>query len=109
MSLLEVRNLGVQFLVENRLVEAVQRKGVRVTVVSTARSSPPMAADELRRQADCFVELQDLANSIQRKGRPTPPVMDRQNHDMVDEGADDFDDGDDSGLAPDSDEHYEPA
>ena len=49
-----------------RLVEAVQRKGVRVTVVSTIRSSPPMVADELRRQADTFVELQDLAPSIMR-------------------------------------------
>jgi uncharacterized LabA/DUF88 family protein len=49
-----------------RLVEAVQRKGVRVTVVSTIRSSPPMVADELRRQADMFVELQDLASSIMR-------------------------------------------
>src|ERR1041385_6117649 len=41
-----------------RLVEAVQRKGVRVTVVSTVKSQPPMVADELRRQADHFVELQ---------------------------------------------------
>jgi uncharacterized LabA/DUF88 family protein len=49
-----------------RLVEAVQRKGVRVTVVSTIRSSPPMVADELRRQADNFLELQDLAPSIMR-------------------------------------------
>jgi uncharacterized LabA/DUF88 family protein len=49
-----------------RLVEAVQRKGVRVTVVSTIRSSPPMVADELRRQADNFVELQDLASAIMR-------------------------------------------
>ena len=49
-----------------RLVEAVQRRGVRVTVVSTIRSSPPMVADELRRQADNFVELQDLAPSIMR-------------------------------------------
>src|SRR5919199_6365322 len=49
-----------------RLVEAIQRKGVRVTVVSTIRSSPPMVADELRRQADNFVELQDLASSIMR-------------------------------------------
>ena len=49
-----------------RLVEAVQRKGVRVTVVSTIRSQPPMVADELRRQADNFVELQDLAQSIMR-------------------------------------------
>lgn len=49
-----------------RLVEAVQRKGVRVTVVSTLRSSPPMIADELRRQADMFVELQELAPQIMR-------------------------------------------
>jgi uncharacterized LabA/DUF88 family protein len=49
-----------------RLVEAVQRKGVRVTVVSTIRSTPPMVADELRRQADVFVELEELAASIAR-------------------------------------------
>jgi uncharacterized LabA/DUF88 family protein len=49
-----------------RLVEAVQRKGVRVSVVSTIRSAPPMVADELRRQADAFLELQDLAPSIMR-------------------------------------------
>lgn len=49
-----------------RLVEAVQRKGVRVTVVSTVRSQPPMVADELRRQADNFIELQDLAPCVAR-------------------------------------------
>jgi uncharacterized LabA/DUF88 family protein len=49
-----------------RLVEAVQRKGVRVSIVSTIRSSPPMVADELRRQADNFMELQDLSGSIMR-------------------------------------------
>jgi len=49
-----------------RLVEAVQRRGVRVTVVSTIRSQPPMVSDELRRQADSFVDLQDLAPQIQR-------------------------------------------
>ena len=49
-----------------RLVEAVQRRGVRVTVVSTIRSQPPMVADELRRQADNFVELLDLQPSIAR-------------------------------------------
>jgi uncharacterized LabA/DUF88 family protein len=50
-----------------RLVEAVQRKGVRVSVVSTIRSAPPMIADELRRQADVFIELQDLAPQIMRQ------------------------------------------
>ncbi len=50
-----------------RLVEAMQRRGVRVTVVSTVRSQPPMVADELRRQADFFMELQDLQLHIQRE------------------------------------------
>ncbi len=49
-----------------RLVESVQRKGVRVTVVSTMRSQPPMVADELRRQADSFVDLMDLVECIAR-------------------------------------------
>ena len=50
-----------------RLVEAVQRKGVRVSVVSTIRSSPPMVADELRRQADNFIELDELSSLIARQ------------------------------------------
>ena len=53
-----------------RLIEAVQREGVRVSVVSTMRTSPPMVADELRRQADAFIELQDLAPQIARTPRP---------------------------------------
>ena len=48
------------------LVEAVQRKGVRVSVVSTITTQPPMVADELRRQADEFVDLVHLANKIGR-------------------------------------------
>ena len=50
-----------------RLVEAVQRKGVRVTVVSTVRSQPSMVADELRRQADIFIDLLDLQDEIERE------------------------------------------
>jgi uncharacterized LabA/DUF88 family protein len=42
------------------LVEAVQRRGVRVTVVSTISSQPPIIADDLRRQADKFTDLTDL-------------------------------------------------
>ena len=38
-----------------RLVEAAQRREVRVTVISTIASQPPMVADELRRQADVFI------------------------------------------------------
>ena len=49
------------------LVESLQRQGVRVSVVSTIRSQPPMIADELRRQADNFIELQELKDVI---GRP---------------------------------------
>lgn len=52
-----------------RLVEAVQRKGVRVTVVSTVKSQPPMASDDLRRQADAFVDLADLSDIIGRPAR----------------------------------------
>jgi uncharacterized LabA/DUF88 family protein len=52
------------------LVEAVQRKGVRVTVVSTLKSQPPMVSDDLRRQADAFVDLADLADIIGRPSRP---------------------------------------
>ena len=50
-----------------RLVEAVQRQGVRVTVVSTIRTQPPMVADELRRQADFFLDLADLQGRIARE------------------------------------------
>ncbi len=67
-----------------RLVEAVQRRGVRVSVVSTYRSSPPIVADELRRQADHFIELQDLAPKIARRARAT----DREPDHKPDIGAD---------------------
>ena len=50
-----------------RLVQAVQARGVRVTVVSTMKTQPPQIADELRRQADVFVELETLLPEI---GRP---------------------------------------
>jgi uncharacterized LabA/DUF88 family protein len=48
------------------VVEAVQRRGVHVTVVSTMRSQPPMIADELRRQADVFSDLVELKAAISR-------------------------------------------
>ena len=51
-----------------RAIEAAQDKGVRVTVVSTVKSSPPMASDDLRRQADLFVDLADIENAIGRSG-----------------------------------------
>ena len=48
------------------LVEALQRKGVRVSIVSTITTQPPMVADELRRQADEFVDLVHLAKKVGR-------------------------------------------
>ena len=48
------------------LVEAVQRRGVRVTVVSTISTQPPMVADELRRQADIFIDIVELQGKIGR-------------------------------------------
>lgn len=55
------------------LVEAMQRKGVRVTVISTIATQPPMVADDLRRQADVFLDLADLQSRIGRDpGERTP-------------------------------------
>jgi uncharacterized LabA/DUF88 family protein len=51
------------------VVEAVQRRGARVTVVSTVKSQPAMASDDLRRQADDFVDLADLSEIIGRPSR----------------------------------------
>jgi uncharacterized LabA/DUF88 family protein len=48
----------------------VQRRGVRVTVVSTISSQPPMLADELRRQADVFTDLMELRSTIGRDAAP---------------------------------------
>jgi uncharacterized LabA/DUF88 family protein len=48
------------------LVEAIQRRGVRVTVVSTVTTQPPMVADELRRQADQFIDITELQGKIGR-------------------------------------------
>ncbi|WP_426442320.1 NYN domain-containing protein [Bradyrhizobium genosp. P] len=55
-----------------RLVEAMQRRGVRVTVVSTVASRPMTAADELRRQADAFIDLADLRPVISRRLPSSP-------------------------------------
>ena len=80
-----------------RLVEAVQRKGVRVTVISTISTQPPMIADELRRQADNFVDLQELqhliartpmAEGAPRRTRVLPPGI----NNPADSGRDDPDD-----------------
>jgi NYN domain-containing protein len=48
------------------LVAALQQMGKRVSVVSTLQTQPPMVADELRRQADQFVDLAELENEVAR-------------------------------------------
>lgn len=52
------------------LLEALQRRGVRCSVCSTIRTQPPMIADELRRQADNFIELDSLRDMVGRPPRP---------------------------------------
>jgi uncharacterized LabA/DUF88 family protein len=77
------------------LVEAVQRKGTRVTVVSSLKTQPPMVSDELRRQADNFIDVADLADTIARKyvERPTRHTVDDEDDD------EEFDDYEDEGEA----------
>ncbi len=52
-----------------RLLEDVQGLGVRVSVVSTTKTSPPMVADSLRRMADVFIEMEGLRGDIARPSR----------------------------------------
>lgn len=78
-----------------RAIEAVQSQGVRVSVVSTVKSSPPMASDELRRQADKFIDLQDLEDTIGRSGGMRKPIPDDDElEDDYEEYEDEFEDVD---------------
>lgn len=72
------------------LVEALQRKGRKVTVVSSLSSQPPMIADDLRRQADYFIELTSLKSEIGRDPSERPMRSVTTAEDDGDE--DDFDD-----------------
>jgi uncharacterized LabA/DUF88 family protein len=54
------------------LVGALQMRGRRVSVVSTLQTQPPMVADELRRQADQFIDLADLEKLIGRDPSTRP-------------------------------------
>jgi uncharacterized LabA/DUF88 family protein len=83
------------------LVEAVQRRGVRVTVISTVSSQPPMIADELRRQADVFIDIAEMQQKVgrdpaergPRESRPhTPQFLQRQPVPQRAGGDDDYDD-----------------
>jgi uncharacterized LabA/DUF88 family protein len=64
------------------LVDALQRKGRKVSVISTMTSQPPMISDDLRRQADHFIDLNSLKADIGREGgervarRPAPEPVD---------------------------------
>jgi uncharacterized LabA/DUF88 family protein len=78
-----------------RLVEVAQRKGKRVTVISTVKSKPPMVADELRRQSDYFIELQDLQHEIAHKGGQSDYLSPHHDEDDL---------NDDDGLMPISDD-----
>jgi uncharacterized LabA/DUF88 family protein len=60
------------------LVEAVQRRGVRVSVASTISTQPPMVADELRRQADVFIDIAELQSKIGRDPSERPPREPRE-------------------------------
>ncbi len=82
-----------------RLVEAVQRRGCRVTVVSTLRSQPPMIADELRRQADTFIDLFELQSQIARQ---LPVDRSRSGERLRQDGYED-----DHYTDDDEDEYYE--
>jgi len=66
------------------LVESLQRQGVRVSVVSTIRTQPAMIADDLRRQADNFIELDELREVI---GRPQREPRAGSDEDATAEGA----------------------
>jgi uncharacterized LabA/DUF88 family protein len=62
------------------LVEAVQRRGVRVTVISSISSQPPMIADELRRQADVFTDLVEIKPKIGRDPSERPAPREPRHH-----------------------------
>ncbi len=86
-----------------RLIEAIQRKGLRASVISTIRSQPPMVADELRRQADRFVELKDLADLIGRNSqqRPSHKPQSEGDRTIKEEGVDEPLDDSDINLTSD--------
>ena len=69
-------------------VAAVQARGVKVTVVSTVKTQPPMASDDIRRQADIFIDVNDIQSTIGRKG--APKKMDYEDDDELDD--DDYED-----------------
>ena len=84
------------------LVEALQRKGKKVTVASTVKTKPPMIADDLRRQADHFMELANLPESVRRDPAERPPRPAPESA-PDDDDYDDDDDDDDYDYEDDGD------
>lgn len=74
------------------LVEALQRKGRKVSVVSTLQTQPPMIADDLRRQADHFIDLATLSKKVGRDPgeRPARPASDRPRRVEAEDEDDDY-------------------
>lgn len=67
------------------LVEALQRKGKKVTVASTVKTQPPMISDDLRRQADHFMELSQLADDVGRDSAAKPDRVEDDDFENEDE------------------------
>ena len=67
------------------LVEALQRRGRKVSVVSTMQSQPPMISDDLRRQADHFIDLSSLRGEVGRDPSERPPRRDDGEDDEIGE------------------------
>jgi uncharacterized LabA/DUF88 family protein len=65
-------------------IEAVQRKGMRVTVISTIKTNPPMASDIVRRAADNFLDLGDLSALMGRPPRDRGAAEPYHHHDDED-------------------------
>lgn len=72
------------------LVEALQKKGVKVTVVSSLKTNPSMVSDDLRRTADHFLDLADLTDRLGRD--PSERPARRERFDDDDDEYDDYDD-----------------
>ena len=89
------------------LIEAMQRRGVRVTVVSATSTQPPMVAQELRRQSDEFIDIKALQNRIgrdaaerperelreRREPRAAPQFSKRTTVSQITSGEDEFEEG----------------
>lgn len=73
------------------LVEALQRKGVKVTIVSSLKTNPSMVSDEMRRKADHFLDLADLTDRLARDPSERPARRERPDGDY-DDDYDDYDD-----------------